>query len=764
MDFCSFCSRPRNEVRRLYQPVKGGPAVCNRCLVEANHDESLEAKTDPKKEEFVLKNPREMYAYLQEHVISQDDAKKSMAVAVYQHYKRREALKRGVRLDVEIAKSNILLMGPSGCHRKGQKVIMFDGTLRVVEDIRVGDLLMGPDSQPRKVLQLVSGNDSMREVTPVKGDPWVVNADHILTLVRTSRASGKYKGRARKYRKVCELVDVSVSEWETWSRTKKSIHKLFRSAVEFTPQLCTLPLDPYFLGVLLGDGSTKSTPRVTTKDPEILRVVEQQAKLFGLKVYHSLFEGKCPQYIISGRKGLGKGSNPLTTVLRNLKLQVECGSKFIPHIYKTASKQERLALLAGLMDTDGHKYGQCCFDFTSKSKVLVDDVAFVARSLGFAAYPKKSLKKSQNGTEGLYYRLNISGDTHTIPVKIAKKQAGTRRQAKSVLHTGFTTRLLPAEDFYGFVLDSDHRYLLDDFTVTHNCGKTEIARTLAKMLNVPFYVGDTTKLTMSGYVGDDVESLIQGLLAECSGDVEKAQWGVIFLDEFDKLARKSGRGASGYRDVTGEGVQQALLKIIEGCKINVPRHNSKAGLTLEHDLVDTSNILFICAGSFAGIEDIVKSKANKDVRVGFGSDRKKDLSPKEAFELVDEETLLEFGIIPELLGRIPVHTSVFPLTEEEMVRILTEPKNALIKQYRALYRMEDIDLVFEPEALTAIGKEAKSRPTGARALRTIVESILKPYSFDLPGTGEVGQLVITKEVVESGAPATLVPRKTAATA
>lgn len=279
-------------------------------------------------------------------------------------------------------------------------------------------------------------------------------------------------------------------------------------------------------------------------------------------------------------------------------------------------------------------------------------------------------------------------------------------------------------------------------------GKTEIARTLAKRLGVPFHVGDATRLTQAGYIGDDVESLLQGLLRDASGDVEKAEWGIILLDECDKIARKSGRDGSGYRDVSGEGVQQSLLKMVEGGKVAVPKGMARmAAGPGELDMVDTTNILFIFAGSFAGIQEIVRRRANKNVRLGFGSAVKQEMTEKDVYLSIEEEDILEFGIIPELLGRLPVHTSTLPLTEEEMMQILTEPKDAIIKQFKALFSMDSIDLQFEDEALRAIAQEANKRPTGARALRSILEKILRPYSYDYPSEEEITSVRITAAVV-----------------
>jgi ATP-dependent Clp protease ATP-binding subunit ClpX len=284
-------------------------------------------------------------------------------------------------------------------------------------------------------------------------------------------------------------------------------------------------------------------------------------------------------------------------------------------------------------------------------------------------------------------------------------------------------------------------------------GKTEIARSIARMLKVPFYVADATRLTQAGYVGDDVESLLQGLLADADGDVERAEWGIVFIDEFDKLARKSGRSASGYRDVSGEGVQQALLKMIEGGRVAIPRGMNvrvvSSGQSV--DMIDTRNILFVCAGSFAGIEETVNHRLNKDARVGFGSATRKT-APEEIYSSITEEDILEFGLIPELVGRIPVVTSTLPLSENDMVRVLTEPKNSLVKQYQALFGMDGVELKFDEGALRAIGRRANERPTGARALRGILEDILRGYAFSVPSEPDVRTILIT-ELAVNGADA-----------
>lgn len=298
-------------------------------------------------------------------------------------------------------------------------------------------------------------------------------------------------------------------------------------------------------------------------------------------------------------------------------------------------------------------------------------------------------------------------------------------------------------------------------------GKTECFRAISEMLKLPFYVQDCTRLTQQGYVGDDADDMLRGLLQVAGGDVERAQWGIILLDEFDKVARKSGRSASGYRDITGEGVQQGMLRTLEGAQVPVTRGMGKnASVTTigangevrsNVDILDTTNILFVCAGSFAGIEEIVETRVNKTARLGFGSveNQRKKLSKSEVYLAVKQEDILEFGIIPEMLGRLPIITTTLELSNEDMVRVLTEPKNAVVKQFQALFAMDDINLQFDKEALLAIGSEAKKRPTGARGLRGLLEEILSPYAFDAPSFEDIVGLRITADVVAGTAPAVI---------
>lgn len=282
-------------------------------------------------------------------------------------------------------------------------------------------------------------------------------------------------------------------------------------------------------------------------------------------------------------------------------------------------------------------------------------------------------------------------------------------------------------------------------------GKTLLAESLARRLNVPFAVADATTLTQAGYVGEDVENVIQKLLMKCDFDAEQAERGIIFIDEIDKITRKS-ENPSLTRDVSGEGVQQALLKLVEGTIANINPQGSRKHPSKETIPVDTSKILFICGGAFPGLDKIVESRTNKQGGIGFKADLKKDKDREaltELFKQVEPEDLVKFGIIPELIGRLPVITPLAELDEQALIRILTEPKNAIIKQYQALFKMEGVELVFSEEALIAIAQKAISRKTGARGLRSIVENLLLDTMYDLPSLN-AKKVIIGKACVESG--------------
>jgi ATP-dependent Clp protease ATP-binding subunit ClpX len=288
------------------------------------------------------------------------------------------------------------------------------------------------------------------------------------------------------------------------------------------------------------------------------------------------------------------------------------------------------------------------------------------------------------------------------------------------------------------------------------CGKTYLAQTLAKVLNVPFAIADATALTEAGYVGEDVENILLKLIQAADYDVKKAETGIIYIDEVDKIARK-GENRSITRDVSGEGVQQALLKIIEGTTASVPPQGGRKHPQQEFIQINTANVLFIVAGAFAGLEQIISSRVGTG-GIGFGAELSTPRADADTYSDVMPEDLLTFGLIPEFIGRLPVITTVTSLDREALVSILTTPKNALVKQYQRMFEIDGVQLEFTDDALEAVADQALLRGTGARGLRAIMEEILLSPMFDVPGRDDVAQVLITREVVLENVNPTLVPR------
>lgn len=358
-----------------------------------------------------------------------------------------------------------IICAPTGCHAPGTLILMADGSAKPVEKIRVGDHVMGHDSRPRTVLELHTGIDEMFRIVPVKGEPFTVNGDHVLAVKVTNDGS----------RHAGSIETITVRDWLRASKTYRHTRKLFRVAVDF-PAAQPLPIDPYMLGVLLGDGSLGHGITVTKPDAEIWQAAREFADGYGIAVNDVTCGGRCPTFSLVTARGR---PNHLRAQLRELGLLgTSSGTKFIPQVYKTASREYRLQLLAGLIDTDG-SLGNGYYDFVSKSRRLADDVAFVARSVGLAAYVKPCLKSCGDFT-GEYFRVSISGHCDMIPCRVERKKCPPRRQVKDVLVTGFHVEPAGVGVYYGFECDGDHLYVLGDFTVTHNSGKTVIAGHIAR--------------------------------------------------------------------------------------------------------------------------------------------------------------------------------------------------------------------------------------------------------------------------------------------
>ena len=378
--------------------------------------------------------------------------------AVYEHLRTKD--------------NNPCVVLPTGCHAKDHPILMYDGTVRKVQDISVGDIIMGADSTPRHVLALARGREPMARITPIKGEPFVVNMNHILSLVSTNEGKGDFTC----YQKGGEITNITVREYLTKSKSWRHLRKLYRVPVNFSiPK--NLPIPPHILGLLLGDGIMTNAIGLTSAEEELGDEFSRYAESIGCSVRVTENDRNVPTYYAVVAKG---AKNPLFEILHQLGLRGHCAhNKFIPKEYLTASRSDRLQLLAGLLDSDGFFDGHC-LEITTQSRELAGDIVFLARSLGFMANCHEKYCACQTGAGGWYYRVHISGDLSPIPCRRKRHVFHVRQQKKNVLRTGFSVEILSEDDFYGFELDGDHLYVDGNFVVHHNTGKSLVLAQIAK--------------------------------------------------------------------------------------------------------------------------------------------------------------------------------------------------------------------------------------------------------------------------------------------
>jgi len=416
-------------------------------------------------------------------------------------------------------KRGILLHGNPGCHAKGTKILMFDGTVKNVEDVVVGDLLMGPDSSPREVLKLARGVEEMVEITPTKGDSFIVNKSHILHLTPSGK-NNAFKAP----------LNIKVSDYIKASYPSQERLKLTRTGVSFQTNK-KLEIPPYILGVWIGDGTTGKA-EFTTMDPEIETELRTYSYLIGMDLKDNGLtcnSGAAKLFRLNNRKGINKHRNEFESKLEDLGILNE---KNIPSHYMTSSEEDRLEFLAGILDTDGSLDSSGCFDFIQKNEKIFDSVLFIARSLGFAAYKTKCSKSCIYKGElitGDYFRMSINGDLSRIPTRVLRKKAKKRKQIKDVLRTGFSYKILPEDEYFGFSLDKDHLYLTEDFTIHHNTGKTIITTRITEKA-----VQDYNAICL--FV-ENINALKKAY--EFLNESQPEQLLVVVFEEFDRLAEDS---------------------------------------------------------------------------------------------------------------------------------------------------------------------------------------------------------------------------------
>ena len=372
---------------------------------------------------------------------------------------------------------------------------------------------------------------------------------------------------------------------------------------------------------------------------------------------------------------------------------------------------------------------------------------------GIPQSQKIKKKKPKEKKEAPVLDIHSIPAPHKIKASLDEYVVG-QEQAKKVMSVAVYNhyKRVMSDDKDGVEIEKSNMLMLGPT----GSGKTFMVKTMARLLQVPLAITDATALTEAGYIGDDIESVVSKLLAAADNDVERAEHGIIFIDEIDKIAKKQN---TNNRDVSGESVQQALLKLLEGADVEVPVGATNKNAMVPMTTVNTSNILFICGGAFPGLEDIIKKRLTSQGTIGFGSElRDKYDHEKDLFRLVETEDIREYGLIPEFIGRLPIVFSLQAMDEELLVQVLKKPKNAILKQYRKLLQMDEVDLEFEDDAMMAVAKKAAAKKTGARALRSIIEEFMMDIMYEIPKDEMIGKVIITKDYIEGKGSPTILMR------
>ena len=743
---CGFCGKSKKEVKKLIQGT-GDSYICDSC-VNLCYQIILDDQVPTKKRDS-LPSPAEIHEFLNNYVISQDRAKKILSVSVYNHYKRIDNPLIG---DVEVEKSNVLLIGPTGVGKAqplDSKILTKNGWVKM-GNVEVGDIIRAPDGtdilvtgvypQGEKEIYKITFNDG-RTAESCKEHIWKVYNKHWKT---------PYK-------------NMTLEEIILWKQKNKGdLYVPLTQPQDFPEQ--EFLISPYVMGALLGDGyMNKNHLNFSSKDQEILdrisRELHDDYTLYQINDCDYALGVKNKQGTIKGHQyRKGNSLNIYKNKLYEYDLYGKLSNdKFIPAEYKFSSIEQRFQLLQGLIDTDGYVGKNGTLHYTSVSEQLIKDIQDIVWSLGGICHVKIGNPTYRYNDAILSgqksYNLTIRHPEMEKMVHLDRKKSRLSKnyQYKNSLRLKIDniehSRTFEAQCI--MVDHDDHLYVTDNYIVTHN---TLLAKSISRMLDVPFTMVDATSLTEAGYVGDDVESILASLLQAAEGDVEKAQKGIIYVDEIDKLARR-GDSASITRDVSGEGVQQALLKILEGTVGRVPPDGGRKHPNQELINVDTTNILFICGGAFVGLDKIVERRINSKSGIGFNAElklRDEELDSSNLLKQLSPKDLTQFGLMPEFIGRLPIRASLDELKLDQLVQVLTEPKNSIIKQAQALFKLENVDLEFSEAALEKIAQLALDEKTGARGLRSIIDTKLLELNYQLPTLSKAGltKITVTPEFID----------------